>query len=408
MLNVVGFADYFGSPSCGGAEAVADQVYRRLAAIPGVRLTVVSIVATADSDARPTEQERAGMRVITVPGRDLSRLVGAQLVASRWLAGVTRCVAAEHPDVVHANGLHFHGSVAAACLARRQHLPLVATAHLGDLSSLNGRQRLSGTVWDATFGRYIIGASTSVVAVSRSAAERVRQLGAGQRPVTVVPNGVDHELFHPPALRRRPGSLHVLFVGRLISNKGPGLLLRAATAVLAQGIDLTVTFVGDGPLRHHLEREAAHLGERVRFVGQSEAVADHLRAADVVVRASYTEGLPLGVLEAMACGTPVICSDVAGNLELVEHGSNGLVFRAGDATGLAQALTRACLNREMLDQLGRRAHLDAAKYSWERSADGHLNALQAALGPVLRPPPRGVDSAALAKSGVSAAGRRGF
>jgi glycosyltransferase involved in cell wall biosynthesis len=377
-MRVLAFCDHFSTASSGGAERVAAEVYTRLVSEHGVDLTVLSVLDPGHDPVRVP-----GARVVAVPGRDLSGLVGAELLLAPRLGRLARALHDEvTPDVLHANGLHFQGTAVAARLARRTGTALVSTAHLGDLSALSPRLRLGGSAWDATLGTYVVGSSSAIVSVSGAVADHLGTLGARPRSVVVAPNGVDHDVYH--ARGRRPvgsaGPLEAVFVGRLIANKGPHVALEALAAVRAQGLDLRLTVLGDGPLRGRLEADAAALGlgASVTWHGHVNDVSSHLRRADVLLRPSFTEGLPLAVLEGMACGLPVICSTVPGNTEVVRHDRNGLHTPPGSARAVAQGLVALAHDRAKLRALAAAAVTTAAAYTWDRSTAIHYTALRAA------------------------------
>jgi len=377
-MRVLAFCDHFSSASSGGAERVAAEIYARLVGEHGVDLTVLSMLAPGHEPVRV-----AGARVVAVPGRDLTGLVGAEMLLAPRLGRRARALHNEvTPEVLHANGLHFQGSVVAARLARRTGTTLVSTAHLGDLSRLGPRQRLGGIAWDATLGAYVVRSSAAVVAVSGAVADHIGALGARPGSVVVAPNGVDHDVYH--ARGRRPvgsaGPLEAVFVGRLVDNKGPHVALEALAAARARGPDVRLAVLGDGPLRGRLEARAATLGLRasVTWHGHVTDVASHLRRADVLLRPSFTEGLPLAVLEGMACGLPVICSTVPGNTEVVRHDRNGLHTPPGSARAVADGLVALAHDRARLRALAAAAVTTAAAYTWDRSAATHHTALRTA------------------------------
>jgi glycosyltransferase involved in cell wall biosynthesis len=121
-------------------------------------------------------------------------------------------------------------------------------------------------------------------------------------------------------------------------------------------------------MRRQLERDAAFLGDTVEFTGQLPDVSVRLRRADIVVRPSLTEGLPLGILEAMASGVSVVATDIPGNRDLIRDGENGLLVPPKDAGSLANAI------RSLLQDPARRRRLAAAgvntarKYGWDSIA----------------------------------------
>lgn len=377
-MKVLAFSDHLSTGSGGGAERVAAEVYGRLVAEADIDLTVVSVI-------RPGHQPVTipGVKVVAFAGNDLSGVVGAELLLSRGLGRQVRRLHRQvRPDVIHANGLHFQGSIVAARLARRTGTPLVTTAHLGDLSALSPKLRIGGTVWDQTFGRYVVGASTTMVAVSSAVAEHVSTLGADNSGTVVALNGVDHGVYHTRG--RRPvgdqSPLRAVFIGRLIDNKGPHIALDGLARARAAGADVTLDVLGDGPIRDRLHDLAVehNLGAAVTFAGHVDDIAGRLRQADVLLRPSYTEGLPLAVLEAMACGVPVICSTVPGNTEIVAHDVNGWHTTPGSGQDVAAALIALAADRDRLRRLASTATATAAHYTWERSTDIHAGALRAA------------------------------
>jgi glycosyltransferase involved in cell wall biosynthesis len=199
-----------------------------------------------------------------------------------------------------------------------------------------------------------------IVRAHRAAADRVH----------LVRNGVDTAVFHPAAHRRRgDGAPRIGAVGRLIHQKGYDVLLAALPRVLAER-DVEVVIVGEGELRTDLERQA--IGLPVEFVGalpEREAVAEFLRGLDLFVMPSRYEGLPNAVLEAMACGVPVVATDVAGMREAV-----------GPEVELVPSEHPDALARAILTELGHpTARGVASTRSFDDVAADHLRVFEAAV-----------------------------
>lgn len=148
-----------------------------------------------------------------------------------------------------------------------------------------------------------------------------------------------------------------LFVGRLVEDKNVASLLRAVAALPPLTVPLVLLVAGDGPLRGELERQASELGlaNRVRFLGERRDVGALFDAASFVVLPSHREGLSNVLLEAMACGCPVLASDVPGNREALRNGEEGLLYPTGDDHALAQALGTMVTDTGLREQLARRA-----------------------------------------------------
>jgi len=380
-LRVLGFCDYYGGAVGGGAEAVAKEIYSRLARDHDVDITVLGALPQ-----RPLEQlpERHGdnPRHVMMRGIDLTGLLGAQLMLVPSLGKIAINEAREwRPDVVHINGLHFHSTGAGLRVARSFGLPAVATAHLADAANMGGPVGLAARLLDRTWARRAARRSNLVVAVSQPVADHMVRLGVDVRRVMVARNGVDHGRFYPPVERAQHPELRAVIVGRLVANKGPALALDALAVARARGRDVRLAVVGDGPLEAMLRRRASRpdLSGAVQFTGRVDDVETWLRRSDVTLRPSYTEGLPLSVLESLACGVPVVCSNVPGTLEVVRHGSNGIVVPIGDPEALGSALVRLFDERSELARMSTAAVESARPYTWEASALCHLAAFEAVL-----------------------------
>jgi glycosyltransferase involved in cell wall biosynthesis len=132
----------------------------------------------------------------------------------------------------------------------------------------------------------------------------------------------------------------LLFVGRLTAAKGLPILLESVSQVVGATLDIA----GDGPDRKELEERAATLkiSERVNFLGyqSQQQVGELLKRADVFVMASFAEGLPVVLMEAMAAGVPVVATHIAGVPELVRDGYNGLLVSPGDVGAATTAIRR--------------------------------------------------------------------
>ena len=191
--------------------------------------------------------------------------------------------------------------------------------------------------------------------------EVIETFGVSPERTVVIPNGVDTDLFHPDDVIRRAAK-DLLFVGRLSPEKNP---LLAIDMMAALPDDVTLHIVGAGELEEEIRRRVAALGLRnVRLEGRRShaELAANYRRATAVVMTSVSEGVPLALLEAMATGTPVICT---GLRSLVETGGDAVIpVRPATAAGLAAAargLMSDPLLQRRLSVAGRRR---AARYTW--------------------------------------------
>ncbi len=174
--------------------------------------------------------------------------------------------------------------------------------------------------------------------------------------LTLVRCGVDPGAL--PEARPESGTeppLDVICVGRLSPEKGHAGLLAATGRLLRKGLPIRLTLVGDGPERESLEALARELdlGDRVAFTGRlhEAAALEAIARSDILVLASFMEGLPIVLMEAMALGVPVVASRVAGIPELVKDGESGLLFDPANWAGLEHAIERLCRDAELRDAL---------------------------------------------------------
>lgn len=192
-------------------------------------------------------------------------------------------------------------------------------------------------------------------------------------PVALATNGIDLETYSPPTQPRSDGVFRILFVGRLVEQKGLRYLIETLPAVQAKSpspVELLV--VGDGPAMPALQQQATDLGlsNAVRFAGwqQRAAMPGLYQSADVFAFPSFEEGMPNVVLEAMASGLPIVTTDIYGNRELVTDGDNGYLTPPADTLALQHALTTLAQDVALRSRMGARAQLRTEDYGWQRTA----------------------------------------
>ena len=212
-------------------------------------------------------------------------------------------------------------------------------------------------------------------------------LGAERNRITVAPIGVDTGRFRPldrAEARSRLGipadEETLLYVGRLDRIKGADVLLRAAAGLLAGRPRLGgVRLVGgevDADYATGLRALAAELNvaDRVSWIGTvpNDELPWHYAAADVVIVPSYSESYSIVAAEAMACGTPVVASNVPGPASFIEDGVSGRLVAAGDAPALARAIYEVLDDEELRQRIGFGALAAARRMTWGASAEAVL------------------------------------
>ena len=274
-------------------------------------------------------------------------------------------------DLIDAHYFYPDG-IAAVLLGRAFGLPVTVTARGTDLNVIpQYRLPRAWIEWAAA-------RADGLITVSAGLAERLAALGVPDSKVTVLRNGVDPERFKPVSSGEgagddRKGSPLALSVGNLVPLKGHDLVISALPSLPGLRLDI----VGDGPERQGLEDLARSLGvaDRVRFVGRvaHERMPEVYSAADVLVLASEREGWPNVLLEAMACGAPVVATRVSGASEIVTKPAAGLLLPERSVAALSDAL--ASLLAAPPERSATRAH--ALDFTWEATTRGQIELFRA-------------------------------
>lgn len=304
------------------------------------------------------------------PGREIDVPSGAHVVElnmRKTPAGMMRAlwqarglVRAWRPDVMHAHMIH--ANLFARALTRVTPCPpLVCTAHS---FREGGRLRMAA---------YRLTDRWTDLTTHVSDEGRLGMIAAGGVPasrIIVMPNGIDTDRFQPDPMVRQATRAQLgigtdtrllLNVGRLVTEKAQDTLIRAF-ARIDPAIPAHLLIAGNGALRHQLSELAASLGiaSRVTLLGQRNDIPALLNAADTFALSSDVEGLPMVLVEALACGCPVVSTDAPGVVEVV--GDLGPIVPRGNVDALTAALTDALHagTGTPTAQAGRRARVLAA------------------------------------------------
>jgi glycosyltransferase involved in cell wall biosynthesis len=267
----------------------------------------------------------------------------------------------ERPDLVH----HFtikcvlYGGIAARCSHAK-----------GIVSSVTGlghvfitdswRNRLLRPMVRVVY-RFVFGRSQIIFQNPDDRNDFFRlALAEERRSHLIRGSGVDTEYFRPSTDARRERPLTVLMVGRLLREKGVREFVEAAAIVRKQSPGVQFLLAGDSDPGNPSSIDASTIAEwerrgDVSFLGHRSDIRDLIQAADLAVLPSYREGMPRSLLEAAACGLPLVATDVPGCREIVSNGINGLLVPPLDSNLLAYAVIRLLGNRERREAMGKRS-----------------------------------------------------
>jgi glycosyltransferase involved in cell wall biosynthesis len=299
------------------------------------------------------------------------------LVAKSCIKKLSRTV--ENFDLIHA---HFLELGAVGTILKNQYdEPLIVTLHGGDVYYLPFKDS-----WYNSLTRFVLTEADQVITVCKFNAEKLLSLGVSSKKLHVIPNGYNETIFHPIPLCEARNRLSLplnrkilLSVGDLIQVKGHSYLIDAMRFIMKRWDDAILIIVGSGPLKESLQKKIMRLGlsEKVLLVGSKkhEETSIWMNASDIFILPSLKEGFPTVIPEAMACGKPVVATNVGGIPEAITHNDLGILVNPRDSEELASAMLEA-LERKWNPEVILK---HAEKYSWSNLAEQIVSVYQKAL-----------------------------
>ncbi|WP_019028744.1 glycosyltransferase family 4 protein [Colwellia piezophila] len=273
-------------------------------------------------------------------------------------------------DVIDAHYFYPDG-VVASWIGKKLNIPVMVTARGSDINVIPENKIARKRIIKALMN---IDASASV---SQALADEMVKLAPLAKPPVVLRNGVDLDFFHPKVPKPQlPFTLSqdeklILSVGNLIELKGHHLVIEALSTLPK----IKLVIVGDGVMKAKLQQQVQQLGltARVHFTGniQQSELPGYYVCADLLVLASSREGMPNVLLESLACGTPVVATDVGGSPEVINNADVGELIIKRTAKSIAQALDNV-LSKNMTSNSIR---LLAQNSSWHKISDKQYHLL---------------------------------
>jgi glycosyltransferase involved in cell wall biosynthesis len=281
------------------------------------------------------------------------------------------------PDVIHSHGTK--ENIISKIIAGMLGIPSIPIYHCryrlsgsGD-TDISLKRRLYEMVYLEILERYTSRFALKNIAVSQSVKDNIKRFGIPEEKIEVIYSGI--ELNDPAPWREKGeaanGRVKILFVGRIDENKGVLDVIRAAKIVKQRGYTFKMEFVGDGALRKECEQlvEEYGLSREISFLGYLKSPRELFLASDIFVSASYSEGLPLNIIEAMGCGLPVIATAVGGVTEIVDDRENGILIPTREVRELANALISLMEDDRLREKYGRNGR---RKIEQEFGAEGMI------------------------------------
>lgn len=237
---------------------------------------------------------------------------------------------------------------------------------------------------------WLLRKADAFVAISTPLEQELREQGVVPDKIRMIPNSVDTDRFRPVSVEEKrhlrqelelPVEAKIaIFTGRLVSYKGLPLLLRVWREIQQAHPDARLLLVGAGGLDiHNCEDELREfvtkyeLADSVHFTGAVGNVHEYLQAADIFVFPTEKEAFGISVIEAMACGLPLVATRIGGITDIVRENRDGLLIEAGNSTQLKQALVVLFENAPLAMEFGKKARqATQSRYATGQIVDAHL------------------------------------
>jgi len=373
----------------GGAERIAVTLCRGLVE-RGAQVTLLAVKGAGPQAEDLPQGDGFTMEILGVKRRPSWMLPLFLWDLARLLFGVMGALRRHRPDVVQT---HIPEDDLVLCLAMALtgigvHVPLVHSMHFyPDRQGRGLRTRLRTRAY-----RWMAGRAGKVFAVSEPvAAEFSERVGVPRSQLEVLSTGIDLSRFENPPSRemaREVLSLPsdrsvVLALGRVVRAKNYSGLVKSSRIVLEKFPDTLFVLVGDGDRMEAVKKEIAVIGVEASWVllGSRSDVPLVLAVADLFVQSSDWEGLPVAVLEAMACRLPVVATAAGGTPDIIKDGETGRLVAVGDPTALADALLDLLADPQEAIKLGEAGfELVRSQYNQDAFLDREMSLLLACSG----------------------------
>jgi len=287
-------------------------------------------------------------------------------------------------DIVHVSFDIPPSPFAGLIYTRKKNLPLVITYH-GDWEDSYGNilRRLGVGFHNRLLVDKLLSAAKVIISPSSIYINSSKFLKKYEDKIIVIPNGINLEEFKIPYSKKEcreklglPTHKNIiLFFGYLVPYKSPDILLKTFPKILKKVPDTLLVFAGNGVMEEELKRLSIELKVEkcVIFAGYvgKEHRPLYYKAADIFCLPSTmrTECHPIAILEAMACGIPIVASKIGGIPDIVKDGENGLLVPPKDENALADAIIYLLENKDIRERMGRNGRDKVERYSWEKIAE---------------------------------------
>ncbi len=375
-MKLLVFSPYY-PPHIGGLETHADEFNKHLSR-EGARITVFTPQLPHDAPSHETRHNN--VTVIRFPAFEVIHNYPVPKFWSMTFWQLFGEAVANCPDIVVSRTRFFSTSLIALAYAKIKRIPWVHIEHGSDFAQFNGSVKTSiGKFYDYTLGKLVLMFSDTNVANSLASAKFVTKL-SGRNDCRVIYRGIETEAIaqvktNSKLREQHTGKIIVGYIGRLIDGKGLKDLLEALMPLHDR--NFVCFIVGEGPEQTSLEQfvKKHSLEEKVLLFGNkpfSEAI-EILKACDIFVNPSYTEGIPTAVIEAALCKKAIIATNVGGTSEIVADPEGIILIPPKNHRELSEKLDILMADPTLRQTMGNKAFAEVEqKFSWSRAAKQYL------------------------------------
>lgn len=373
-------------PPLGGGAGVISRYHAEGLAKKGIKVTVITAWFQGQEEiSHPVEN----LTLIRVKSKRKYDYKSDPIEMLSWVKKAWEYLK-NQPETYELTIAHF--SIPAGIVARRlkkqMGTPFWVVSHGQDLPGFFPKQMLKFHVVTYFWIKSILKASERlIVQTNHMQRNALRYLRLPQDKVTIIPNGCDVDFFKPD-FSKKSKRFTILFVGRLVGQKGPMVFLKAIKRLdtLLADVDFQVKVIGDGPMRPKMEAfvQKQNLEKRFLFTGwiSKEELLHEYQSASLQVMTSYDEGMSIAALESLSTGLYMVSTPASGQPDVIEDGENGVLVEFGDDQGVAEAVGEYYSTVFIKTNLIETEELNSfrEKYQWNNIVTSYLNLIKQSLG----------------------------
>ncbi|MBM3708569.1 MAG: glycosyltransferase family 4 protein [Actinobacteria bacterium] len=282
-------------------------------------------------------------------------------------------------DIIHVWEYYYPYSVMAILLRlfnKKKKLILTTDGFVGYSYKPRGLTFLF-KIYTNLFAKFLFKIPDKITTYGKSMIFYAKQAGISN--IRIIPTGIDLKKFKVGNAKKvikefkiKKNEFLILFIGMLTERKRADYVIKLSERLIMQGYNVKTLIVGDGPLKEDYQKMISDKKDII-LVGSRENVIDFLLACDVLLLPSLGEGLPGVVMEAMACGKPVIATNEGCTPDLVKNGENGFLINENDFEGFYNALKTLILNKKLRLKFGENGRLKIKKFDWKIIYKNYFN-----------------------------------